>query len=116
MSISRERELPVTRADNQLTAIEAETTVITNRAIAVAQIRCLFVMTVARVRAELTMGIVGRILLPESLLEWRDNKLYIDIVKCALKCGTLVDIGGHCEPCRKTDDLHLNAIHVDTKK
>jgi hypothetical protein len=30
--------------------------------------------------------------------------------------GALVDISRHFQISRKTDDLHLSAIHIDTKK
>ena len=114
--VSRKRQLPVSSTENQLTAIEAETSVITDRAVTTVQIRCLSKMTVPWIRAERSLRIVGRILLPECLLEWCDDKLYIDAIKRSLKGDSLVDISRHYRIRRKTDDLHLNPIHVDTKK
>ena len=114
--VSRKRQLPVSSTENQLAAIEAETSVIADRAVASVQIRCLSKMTIAWIRAERSLRIVGRILLPECLLEWCNDKLYIDAIKRSLKGDSLVDISRHYRIRRKTDDLHLNPIHVDTKK
>jgi len=73
-------------------------------------------MAVARIRAERSLGIIGRILLPKCLLEWHYDELHINVIKRSFILGALVDISRHFQISRKTDDLHLSAIHIDTKK
>jgi len=47
-------------------------------------------MTVARIRAELSLGIIRRILLPKCLLDWCHGKLHIDVIKALLHDSALI--------------------------
>lgn len=113
--VCRERKLCICSANYQCTAMKTETTVITERAVAIAQIRCLFIVALARIRAELPLGIVGRILVSECLLDWCHGKLHVNVIKAPLHHSALIQRFALLNRTqRESKKLLLNGVHLDT--